>query len=173
MKYIRDIVTTILIALAIFVLLQLTIGSFIVRGTSMLPNIQHGECIMVNKVSYFFEDPDHGDVIIFHSPRNPNSDLVKRIIALPGDTVEIKDNKLFINNIPLVEPYIKEVPTYKYPLQEIPADHYFVLGDNRNISADSSHGWLLPRENIVGKAWVTYWPIPSWKTMEHYTLNID
>ncbi len=96
-KYIRDIIITILVALLIFILLQTTIGSFKVYGTSMMPGIKDGEYIMVTKISYYFGPPQRGDVIVFSSPKNPGSDLIKRIIAIPGDTVEIKDNRVFVH----------------------------------------------------------------------------
>ena len=171
MKHLRDAITTVLIALVIFILLQVTVGSFKVYGLCMLPNIQHGDYIMVNKTSYLFQNPERGEVIIFHSPRNRHSDLIKRIIAIPGDTIEIKDNKVFVNGTALVESYIMESPNYELPRQKIPTDHYFVLGDNRNNSADSHTGWLLPRGNIIGKAWVCYWPLPHLTTIEHYAID--
>ena len=172
MKFVRDIIVPLVAALAIFALFQVTIGSFKVYGASMLPSIQPGEYIIVSKAAYFFSPPEHGEVIVFHSPRDPNSDLIKRIIALPGDTIEIKDGTVFVNDTPLTETYTLEPPNYAYPHQEIPADHYFVLGDNRNNSADSHRGWTAPRQNIVGKAWLTYWPPEKWRLIEHYTLNV-
>lgn len=172
MKFVRDIIVPLVAALVIFALFQVTIGSFKVYGSSMLPSIQPGEYIIVNKATYFFNSPEHGEVIVFHSPRDPSSDLIKRIIALPGDTIEIKDGTVFVNDTPLTETYILEPPNYTYPHQEIPADHYFVLGDNRNNSADSHRGWTAPRQNIVGKAWLTYWPPEKWRLLEHYPLNV-
>jgi len=168
MKYARDIITTILVALIIFVILQVTIGSFKVYGMCMLPNIHDGDYIMVSKVSYYFKEPQRGDVIIFHSPRNNNSELIKRIIGMPGETIEIKDGEVLINGEPLTEPYIMEPPLYDYPPQEIPEDYYFVLGDNRNNSADSHTGWLLFRDEIVGKAWINYWPIDDMNVIQHF-----
>jgi len=127
---------------------------------------------MVSKATYFFHEPQRGDIIVLRSPQN-NSDLIKRIIALPGDTVEIRDNTVFINGTPLVEPYTLEPPNYIVPPQEIPTGNYFVLGDNRNNSSDSHRGWTAPRKNIVGKAWITYWPPYRWDTIEHYKLNAN
>ena len=173
MKFIQNIVAPILAAVAIFALIQGTVASFKVFHSSMLPNIQPGEYIMVSKAAYFFRSPERGEVIVFHSPQNPNSDLIKRIIALPGDTVEIKDNKVFVNDIPLNEAYPAEPPNYIFPYYEIPAGNYFVLGDNRNHSIDSHKGWTVPREDIVGKVWFTYWPPQKWRLIEHYTLNVD
>jgi signal peptidase I len=169
-RYIRDILVTILSALVIFIILQVTVASFKVYGTSMLPNIKHGEYIMVSKVIYLFQNPRRGDVIVFHSTNNPGSDLIKRIIGLPGDTVEIRDGNVYVNKILLVEPYINERPAYKYPLELVPEDSYFVLGDNRNNSADSHTGWVLPRENIVGQAWISYWPPPDWTVIKHHPI---
>jgi len=171
MRFVRDIIAPLLAGLAFFALFQITVGSFKVYGSCMLPNVQPGEYIIVSKIAYFFHPPKRGEVIVFHSPQNPNADLVKRIIALPGDTIEIKDGFVFVNNTPLVENYTFEAPHYSFPLEEIPADHYFVLGDNRNNSADSHKGWTVPCENIVGKAWLTYWPPQKWRLIEHYKID--
>ncbi len=169
-RYIRDILITIIAALAIFLVLQVTVGSFKVYGMSMMPGIQHGDYIMVSKISYSFQDPKRGDIIVFHSPRSYDSDLIKRVIGLPGDTIEVKNGKVYVNNAPLVEPYILAQPNYQYPLQQVPQGDYFVLGDNRNNSADSHTGWFLPRENIVGKAWISYWPPADWMVIKHYPI---
>ena len=166
-KQIRDIITTLLVALVIFIIIQLTIGSFKVYGLSMLPNVYEGDYILVNKASYIFKDPERGEIIVFRSPRNSDSDLIKRIIALPSETVEIKEGKVFINGSPMTESYVMESPKYELPPQEIPSGHYFVLGDNRNNSADSHNGWFMPRRNIIGKAWLNYWPPQNWKAVAH------
>jgi len=171
MKFFRDFITPILIGLAIFAIFQATVGSFKVYGSSMLPTIEEGDYIMVSKATYFFNEPKRGDIIVLRSPQNPESDLIKRIIALPGDTVEIKDNTVFVNDTPLVEPYTLEPPHYLVLPEEIPTSHYFVLGDNRNNSSDSHRGWTVPRKNIVGRAWITYWPPYRWNSIKHYMLN--
>jgi signal peptidase I len=171
MRFFRDIIAPILVGLAFFALFQVTVGSFKVYGSSMLPGIEQGDYILVSKATYFLGEPQRGDIIVLHSPQDPNTDLIKRIIALPGDTVEIKDNTVFVNDTALVEPYIMEPPHYLLLREEIPAGHYFVLGDNRNNSSDSHRGWTLPRKNIIGKAWITYWPPYRWRTMKHYKLN--
>jgi len=173
MRFFRDVIVPILVGLAFFALFQVTVGSFKVYGSSMLPGIEQGDYIMVSKATYFFGEPQRGDIIILHDPQDPNTDLIKRIIALPGDTVEIKDNTVFVNNTALVEPYTLEPPHYLLLPEEIPAGNYFVLGDNRNNSSDSHRGWTLPRKNIIGKAWITYWPPYRWRTMKHYKLNAD
>jgi len=171
MKFVRDIIAPLLAGLAFFALFQVTVGSFKVYGSCMLPNIHPAEYIIVSKIAYFFHPPKRGEVIVFHSPNDANSDFIKRIIALPGDTIEVKDSTVFVNDTPLVEIYTLESPHYTYPRLEIPPDNYFVLGDNRNNSADSHKGWTVPRENIIGKAWLTYWPRQKWRLIEHYNLN--
>ena len=172
MKIFRDIIAPVLLGLAVFALFHVTVGSFKVYGSSMLPTVEEGEYIMVSKAAYFFKQPQRGDIIVFDSPQDPRSDLIKRIIALPGDTVEIRDDKVIVNGSPLAEPYILEPPHYLMLPEEIPPDHYFVLGDNRNNSSDSHRGWTAPRQNIIGKAWITYWPPYRWRLIPGYTVKV-
>ena len=116
---------------------------------------------------YIFRGPRRGDVIVFRAPDStpgaPERDFIKRVMGLPGDTVLIKDCTVYINGEPLKETYIASEPTYTYPSDgtgpvTVPEGQYFVLGDNRNNSSDS-HSWgMLPKENIIGQAWIVYWP---------------
>ncbi|GAI54660.1 unnamed protein product, partial [marine sediment metagenome] len=108
MKIAREIGITILIAVAIFVTIKATVQGYRVQYSCMLPNIEDGEWIMVNKASYFFSDPERGEVIVFKPPEEVGSQypFIKRVIVLPGDTVEIKNGTVFINGIPINEPYI-------------------------------------------------------------------
>jgi signal peptidase I len=172
MKFFRDIIVPVLIALAVFALFRVTVGSFKVYGPSMLPGTEEGDYILVNKAAYFFGAPKHGDIIVFRSPQNPDTDLIKRVIGVPGDTVEIIDNKVLVNGTQLVEPYILEPFHSLLSPQNIPAGHYFVMGDNRNNSADSRRGWTVPRQNIIGRAWIRYWPPYRWGLIKHYELNV-
>ena len=173
MRIFRDIIAPVLLGIAVFALFHITIGSFKVYGTSMLPTIEEGEYIMVSKAAYFFGEPKRGDIIVFDSPQNPQTDLIKRIIALPGDKVEIMDDKVIVNGTPLAEPYTLEPPHYLMLPEEIPTNHYFVLGDNRNNSSDSHRGWTVPRQNIVGKAWITYWPPYQWRLIPSYAVDVN
>jgi len=170
MRTLRDIGITILIAIAIFVSLRFTIQGYTVRYSCMLPNIEDGEWIMVNKASYFFSDPERGEVIVFWPPEDVDSEypFIKRVIAQPGDTVEVKNGRVFINDIPLEEEYIREPPRYTMPPETIPDGEYFVLGDNRN-NANDSHSWgTVPDDNVIGKAWFIYWPPDKWGILKHY-----
>jgi signal peptidase I len=167
MRIFREIVITILIAVAVFTLLRLTIQSYSVIMSSMEPNFRHGDTLMVNKVTYRFSDPQRGEVIIFYPPFDSPHPFIKRVIGLPGDTVEIKDGEVYINGTALVEEYIMP-STHTMPPREVPANEYFVLGDNRNNSNDSGDGWTVPRDNIIGKAWFVYWPPGRWGVVKHY-----
>ena len=169
MRILREIGITILIAVAIFALLRVTVQAYTVRYSCMIPSIEEGEWLMVSKASYFFSDPERGDIIIFEPPVSSQFPYIKRVIGLPGETVEIRDGKVLIDGIPLVEEYIREPPKYTMSPVVIPSGEYFVLGDNRNNANDSHAGWTVPRENIIGEAWFVYWPPNRWGPVEHYS----
>ena len=154
----RQILTVVLIAVGVFFLLQSTIQSFVVMGSSMTPSYQDGQRLLVNKVFYRIGEPEMGDVIVFQPPISRSVDYIKRIIAEPGDTVEIKDGTVYVNSVPIHEPYIKARPSYTMSQRTIPENEYFVLGDNRNNSNDSHNGWNVDRDSIVGKVWLSIWP---------------
>jgi len=169
LRLLKEFLITLLFAVIIFVGLQVSIKSFEVFNVSMLPTYREGDLIIVNKLAYTFGQPQRGDVIVLYAPGNGSrpafdpfftqhtTQFIKRIIAIPGDTVEVKNGQVFVNGNQLNEPYIKEPPRYYYPEQIIPSGEYFVLGDNRNSSNDSHTGWLVPRNDIIGKVWFRYW----------------
>ncbi|MFC2035672.1 signal peptidase I [Chloroflexota bacterium] len=165
--FLRETLITVLIAAVIFFGLQTTIQSFVIYHPSMEPNFVEKQRLLVNKVVYNFHDPERGDVIILRNPSNPNEDYIKRIIGLPGESVEIKEGTVYIHKnddteFPLDEPYIAEPPGQAFNGDIIPENEYFVLGDNRNNSVDSRSGWTVLRQNIIGKAWLLIWPPDSW-----------
>jgi signal peptidase I len=171
-KFFRDIAITLILAIVIFLLLQFTVQSFIIIGSSMQPNFQEGERLVINKVFYKLHEPERGDVIVFHPPGNKETDYIKRVIALAGETVEVKNGVVYINNQPLDEPYqLKELPKYTLSERRVPSNEYFVLGDNRNNSNDSHNNWTVPRQNIIGKAWLSIWPPSEWGVIPDYSLE--
>ena len=124
---------------------------------SMMPTLQVGDRLIIEKVSYRFRSPQRGDIIVFKAPpaliaQNIHDDFTKRVIGLPGDEIAIKNGQVFVNGSTIAEPYIYALPTYNYGPVTVPADHYFVLGDNRNHSYDSHFWGFVPCQNITGHA---------------------
>ena len=133
----------------------------------MEPTLRTNQYLLVNKVTYMVGEPKRGDVVVLKFPQDPRRDFIKRVIALPGEEVEVRGGTVFVDGKGLTEPYILSRPAYSYPKKKVPAGSYFVLGDNRNNSHDS-HVWdWLPKEYIIGKAWVSYWPMDTWGTVRH------
>lgn len=168
---VREIIETLLLTFFIFWLVNSLIGRYRIEGSSMNPTLQNGQYLIINNISYYLNNPQHGDVIVFHHPKS-DLNLIKRVIGVPGDEVEIRNQQVIVNGVVLDEPYIKDEPQYTYS-GVVPEGEYFVLGDNRNNSSDS-HSWsFLPKENIVGKAMVVYWPPSDWEAVPHYGFQND
>jgi len=171
----REVIGTILLAVAVFFLLQATVQSSVIKGESMEYSFHDGQRLLVIKerIAYAFQEPEIGDVIVFHPSNDRDSnEYIKRIIGKPGDTVEVKDEAVYVNGEKLNEPYIKEPPDYTIDPIEVPADKYFFLGDNRNRSSDSHNlsqerRWVA-REDITGKAWLSIWPPSKWGLVPDY-----
>ena len=178
----REVVETLLLALLIFLAVRETVQNFKVEGYSMLPSLEDGQYIIVNKLAYaqidldtfdflpffdasddsvhhLFGAPERGDVVVFKSPKNPDRDFIKRIIGVPGDKIEIRDAAVYINDERLEESYTKGVTTCPCGPWQVEEDHYFVLGDHRSNSSDSRVIGQIPEKNIIGKAWFSYWPL--------------
>jgi len=165
-QFLVDLFETIILAVVLFLAINAVSARVRVDGFSMVPTLQDGEYVLVNRLAYRSNLPTRGDIIVFVSPQAPNLDLIKRVIGLPGDTVRIFDGEVQINGHTLQEPYIAAAPVYNGEWQ-VPEGNLFVLGDNRNDSSDS-HAWgLLPIENVIGKAILIYWPIPEWNLIDH------
>ena len=150
---------------------------FFVNGQSMEPNFHDGDYIIVNEIGYRFDDPKRGDIVIFHYPNDPSQFFIKRIIGLPGEKIEIKNNEITVYNkehsdgFTIDESYIpRSAIILKDYSQELKNDEYYVLGDNRMASSDSRVWGVLERHYIVGKAWIRAWPFNNFsifKGMEY------
>jgi len=162
---------TLLLSAALFLVINALSARVRVDGFSMLPTLQDGEFVLVNRLAYRFETPpQRGDIIVFHSPLDTNQDLIKRIIGIPGDTVTIQNGVVSINGLTLQEPYIAAAPLYSGNWN-VPEGYLFVLGDNRNDSSDS-HSWgVLAQENVLGKAILIYFPFRNWQMIDHHDLT--
>lgn len=163
---VREIIETLLLTFFIFWLVNGLVGRYRIDGSSMNPTLYDGQYLIINNVTYLLDTPQRGDVIVFRHPQN-DLNLIKRVVGLPGDHVEIRDRQVFVNGVLLREPYIQAPPTYNGSW-DVPTDEFFVLGDNRNNSSDS-HSWsFLPQDNLLGKAEVVYWPPSDWQLVPHF-----
>jgi signal peptidase I len=164
---IRDILVTVLIAVVVYLGLRTAVQSFRVEGPSMQPNFHTGQWVLVNKVVYRLHPPERGDVIVFRSPHGRNTNLIKRVIGFPGESVELRNGAVYIRKadgrvVALEESYIPDVDNRPFSGTTIPQGQYFVLGDNRRVTDDSRFGWLVPKQDIIGKAWLSTWPPGEW-----------
>ena len=201
-RFARELAETVILALLIFLLVRAVVQNFQVEGRSMEPTLHTQWYLLVNKglyweinletvskfvpfvepgddpTRYLFRGPKRGDVIVLKDPEGirgePERDFIKRIIALPGEVVTTHDGAVYIDGKPLDEPYINERPGYTCPPQRVPPGHYYVLGDNRNNSSDS-HGSLgmVPKDDIIGKAWLIYWPLSEFGFVDGTSVEPD
>lgn len=157
-EWLQSIVTALLLA---FLLRLFVFDVVLVEGSSMHPTLESGDRLIVLKLGYRFKHPEHGDIVVFKNPDDPHVNYIKRVIGVEGDTVEIKDGKVYVNGTALVEPYIAETTLGEYPRTVVPEGTIFVMGDNRNFSRDSrnSHVGFIPLENVIGKAKIRIWPV--------------
>ena len=167
LSFIWEVIKIVVIALVIVIPVRYFLFQpFLVNGQSMEPNFENGDYLIVDEISYRFHDPQRGDVIVFGYPGNPSTRLIKRVIGLPGETVEIKEGKVTIikENTEVLDEsqYLPEgletQPGVKGDKFSIPEDEFFVLGDNRQLSSDSRIWGLLPRQNIIGRVYLRLWP---------------
>jgi signal peptidase I len=156
-----DILETLLLSVLLFFLINAVSARIKIDGSSMEPNLHHGEFVIVSKINYRFGEPERGDVVVFDFPRNITQEYIKRIIGLPGDNVRIADGSVYVNDLLLTEPYLFEEAIYEGDWT-VPDDSLFVLGDNRNNSSDSHNWGMVPIKNVIGEALLVYWPPSSW-----------
>jgi len=179
----REAIETIALAVLLTLLFQASIQLFEVQGSSMDPRLATGDRVLVNKALYMemdanrvarflpwvdtnpgqtwhpFGEPESGDVIVFRFPKNETQSFVKRIVGMPGDTVDVQRGTVFVNGEPLDEPYVVHDSKETRPPVKIGRDEYYVMGDNRTQSNDSRNWGTVPADNIIGRVWVGYWPL--------------
>ena len=163
-RFVLDILETLILAVVLYFGINAVSARVRVDGFSMTPTLQDGEYILVNKLAYKMGEPTRGDIIVFIFPVNPQEDLIKRVIGLPGETVSVHNGVVSVDGVPLTEPYIASPPAYDGDWV-VPEDQLFVLGDNRNDSRDSHQWRFLPLENVIGKAVLIYWPPKEWQVI--------
>ena len=163
-EFLKQIIITMFFGALFAILLQVSVQNYVVEGTSMLPTVQSGDRVLVDRLAYKVGSPKRGDIVVFKFPFS-NTNLIKRVIGLPGDTVVITagqpgmPGQLRINGVLVNEPYLRFTENYDYGPVKVPPDQYFVLGDNRPVSYDS-HAWgFLPTRYLYGRVMVTYWPV--------------
>ncbi len=185
-EWIKELLEAACIGAVVFIVIQLAVVNFRVEGSSMRPTLLPGHYLMVNKLIYFpmemhrlgmiipfwqpeTEDrvylgrnPRGGDMVVFDYPQDPERQFVKRIIAEPGQRVEITDGYVSVDGDRLDEPYLNGIATSNMHPVRLSDDEYFVMGDNRGGSQDSRHWGPLPADHIIGKVWAIYWPRSAW-----------
>jgi signal peptidase I len=192
-----ELVQTMILALLIFFAVRTMAQNFKVEGSSMEPGLHDGQYLLVNKAVYFkinmrtlarvlpfihvgdnperylFHGPHRGDVIVFRYPNDPSRDFIKRVIGVPGDTVEIRDGTLLINDKAVPEDFLESSTLgTQYQKTTVPAAKYFVLGDNRNNSSDSRAWGFVPQENVIGQAMLSYWPFSNFGGVGNRHFNL-
>lgn len=183
----RELTETVLLAIVIFAGVNLISARFRIEGDSMDGSFRDGQYIIVNRMAYRFNLPAHGDVVVFVPPdsnagtpwdnllgRPGQTDFIKRIVAVPGDTVKLDAGHLYINGVQAYEPYIREsMHPAETHLWQLSSDQYLVLGDNRNFSKDSRAANIGPitMDQIIGKVWAVYFPIRDWRIVRPYLIH--
>ena len=168
----RETLETVILAVLIFLVIRGLVQNYRIEGHSMEPNFHHGQYLLVNKLAYRLGDYRRGDVIVFHYPNNPTQDYIKRVVGLPGDTVEIRDGDLFVNGLPVDEPY-EQIPIMRsIPAQTVDPGFLYVMGDNRPASSDTRTWGQLQQEFVIGKAWLAIWPFEKAGLVDHPAIEV-
>jgi signal peptidase I len=203
---IKELLETAIFILLVFFIMRGMVQNFKIEGSSMEPSLQSGQYILVNKLIYFhfdinaplrllpgmddieqriiypFRPPQRGDIIVFEYPRDVSKDYIKRVIGLPGDTVEMRKGEVYVNGSLLDETYLEgmQKQTFCNSPQRcaagpvvVPPGSVFVMGDHRTNSSDSREWDALSLERVIGQAWLLYFPLQDWGVVEHYTYASD
>jgi signal peptidase I len=160
-----EITVTLVLALLIFLGIHFTLESRQVDGTSMLPNLEHGQRVLVCKAAYWFGEPQRGDIVVFYNPLS-DKDVIHRIVGLPNEEVEIRDGQVYVNDSKLEEPYVQGNSINRAP-EIVPEGSYLIVGDNRYEAASD----IVPRNEIIGKAWLCYWPLSDWHLVSGHSYH--
>jgi signal peptidase I len=196
LAFLRETLETVIFALLVFLLVQAVSRNYRVQSVSMQPTLYEGQYLVVNRLVYannpiidalmqtvgkagvgervldaVFHPPQRGEIIVFTPVTNTKPDLIKRVIGIAGDKVELRQGTVYINDVPIDEPYIRPAPGQSWGPAIVGKDELFVLGDNRGNSADSRVFGMLPLKNVIGRAWLRYWPPPDWGFIKHYDLK--
>ncbi len=164
-RLVREVIETIVLTVLMFLVIRFAVQNFNIEGHSMEPSLHDQELILVDKWTYLFHPPSRGDVIVFVAPPQPSQDYIKRVIGIPGDVITINNNTVIVDGVALKETYVdprNQGTTFEdRPIHNlvVPPDDYFVLGDNRANSSDSRVWGFVPKQNIVGRAALVYWPL--------------
>jgi len=169
LRLLGELFQTALIALVLFLSVNLITARIRVEGISMEPSLHDGQFVVVNRLAYRWQELKRGDIIVFHFPPDPSRRFIKRVIGLPGDVVSIHDGQVYVDGLSLTEPYLADEPLYHGEWRLTPSE-VFVLGDNRNNSSDSQNWGPLPVDEIIGKAILIYWPLDTLSLIPHYDL---
>lgn len=170
MSELKSWILIILVAFLLSFLVRIyVVQPYRVEMTSMLDTLFPNDLVLVDKITYRFQSPKRGDVVVFIPPNNVREKYIKRVIGLPGDTIEIKDGTTYINGKPMVEPYVYSPMRYDYGPVEVPESHIFVMGDNRSVSLDSRSFGPVERSSIIGKAVFVYFPFSHIENLNAYS----
>jgi signal peptidase I len=164
-RLVREVIETIVLTILMFLVIRFAVQNFNIEGHSMEPSLHDQELILVDKWTYLFHPPSRGDVIVFIAPPQPSQDYIKRVIGIPGDVISIQNTNVIVDGVPLKETYVdpkNQGTTFddkRIFNMVVPPNDYFVLGDNRANSSDSRVWGFVPKQNIIGRAALVYWPL--------------
>jgi signal peptidase I len=154
-----EVVVIVLAAFALALLIQqYVVKPFYIPSPSMVPTLVEGDRVLVNRFVYRYAEPERGDIVVFHPPFATGEDYIKRVVAVGGDTIEVRDGGLYVNGALQDEPYLPEQMNGGLRAEQVPVGHVFVMGDNRNMSGDSRVFGPVSQDALVGRAFLIYWP---------------
>jgi len=158
-SWLRELVESVLPALVIVLVINVFLAQATrVEGQSMEPNLHDNQRLIIEKVTYRFNRPERGDIVVLRPPQQSSEPLIKRVIGLPGETLEIHNGQVYIDGEALEEPYLNQPTWGTVGPVLVPEEHVFVMGDNRRASNDSRAFGVVAFDDIIGRAWVRYWP---------------